>query len=179
MSELKKEIDEGYYRITKENFFYMRDLMHKINENSNSNFINYSQTLSQTATVGIGFVSARIFLVNPDRIFSKSLLIVSFIFFFISMLFGLINYLIQQKFWENLLNFASKSTNHLNTTLTRMQDDEKNIKIYYEKSLAYQNDLQKNIKKKSKEWPVIVQFILLVLGILTLFSDVILYQLWK
>jgi disulfide bond formation protein DsbB len=161
--------NDVYYTLAKENYFYLRDLMHETNRNANEHYYKLSERLFTSATITLGFVPIIISLLKGS--FSPSqkwFLTFGILFSIISIILGFVDYLEGNRFWEKMIGIFKKQTEIFDTTLNKMRKQPVQIPQYFREAIIYIEGMDQPTKEKSKNWATIIQFVFLLFSIMFL-----------
>ena len=158
-----------YYLMAKENFFYLQNLLHEANKDANNNHSQFSERLFTSATIILGFVPVILSLMG-DPITDLQILFLSISIFaaFLSIIFGYLNHYIEKRYWQEMVDMFHKQTRCFDSTLTKMRNEPDKTSQIHREALIYIEGLDQAYTTKSKIWAQIIQFILLVISMLSL-----------
>lgn len=144
---------------------YWKDEFFRSSDKANFQSENFCKIEFEIASLIIGLVSFGILFDNTIFSNIKLGILFVFLFSFLSLVFGLLNYHIKNKFWSEDTDKIQKiNKEYLNFLKTRNKDTkEENYKCLFDKTKLLIEE-----KKSSKQWPWICQSIFLSLGILAL-----------
>lgn len=160
---------DTYYSMTKENFFYLQNLLHETNRYGNNNYHKFSEKLFTSATIILGFVPIILSLLEDPILDSQKWFLSLGIFgALFSMVFGYIDHYVEKKFWEDMTNMFDKQTRCFDSTLSKMRDrPDKTFQLHRE-TIIHIEGMNQCYKTESKVWAQITQFILLLLSMVSL-----------
>ena len=87
---------------------------------------------------------------------------------FLSIIFGYLNHYIEKRYWQEMVDMFHKQTRCFDSTLTKMRNEPDKTSQIHREALIYIEGLDQAYTTKSKIWAQIIQFILLVISMLSL-----------